>query len=67
MCSEECLLNKKVTSERNNKYVLRNRPKSEKFIDLGFKNLTIAMSATVAILLFAILIVVFAESTECIK
>ncbi|WP_041391505.1 phosphate ABC transporter permease subunit PstC [Prochlorococcus marinus] len=53
-----------MTSEKNNNYVLRNRPKSEKFIDLGFKNLTIAMSAMVAIVLFAIFIVVFVESTE---
>ena len=45
-------------------YRLRNRPLAEKLVDLGFKNITIALASVVAVVLFAILIVVFQGSLE---
>ena len=45
-------------------YRLRNRPLAEKWVDLGFKNITIALASVVAVVLFAILIVVFQGSLE---
>ncbi len=45
-------------------FLIRNRTSSEKLIDLGFKNLAICMAAMVAVVLIAILGVVFYESTE---
>ncbi|WP_320664501.1 phosphate ABC transporter permease subunit PstC [Prochlorococcus sp. MIT 1223] len=48
----------------NEKFQLRRRQLTEKLIDIGFKNLAIAMAWMVAVILFAILVVVFYESTE---
>jgi len=45
-------------------YLLRRRPASEKLVDVGFKNLAIALASMVAIVLFAILVVVFWGSLE---
>jgi phosphate transport system permease protein len=45
-------------------YLLRRRPASEKLVDVGFKNLAIALASMVAIVLFAILMVVFWGSLE---
>ena len=40
-------------------YLLRRRPPQEKLLDVGFRNLAIVLASTVAIVLLAILIVVF--------
>ena len=48
------------------KFNLRKRTFSEKFIDIGFKNIVIAMASLVAIVLFSIFTVVYYESTESI-
>ena len=45
-------------------YRLRNRPPSEKLVDLGFRNIAIVLASVVAIVLFSILIVVFRGSLE---
>tara|TARA_Y100001968_G_scaffold136853_1_gene125032 strand:+ start:2347 stop:3384 length:1038 start_codon:yes stop_codon:yes gene_type:complete len=45
-------------------FSLRRRPVSEKLIDIAFKKLTIVMAAMVAVILLAILVVVFMGSTE---
>ena len=44
--------------------MLRSRTGTEKRIDIGFKNASLLMASMVGVLLFSILIVVFAESTE---
>jgi phosphate transport system permease protein len=56
-----------VKSELKNKFTLRLRSSSDKWIDSGFKNLSVAMAATVAIVLFSILLVVFLESKASIQ
>ena len=56
-----------MKSELKNKFTLRLRSSSDKWIDSGFKNLSVAMAATVAIVLFSILLVVFLESQDSIK
>jgi phosphate transport system permease protein len=43
----------------NTQYLLRRRPPQEKLLDVGFRNLAIVLASTVAIVLLAILIVVF--------
>ena len=48
------------------KFNLRKRTYSEKFIDISFKNIVIAMASLVAIVLFSIFTVVYYESTESI-
>ena len=53
-----------MSSEKDNQYRLRNRPPSEKLVDIGFKNLAIALASMVAIVLFSILVVVFHGSLE---
>ena len=40
-------------------YLLRRRPPQEKLLDVGFRNLAIVLASTVAIVLLAILLVVF--------
>ena len=45
-------------------FLLRSRTGTEKRIDIGFKNASLLMASMVGVLLFSILIVVFAESTE---
>jgi phosphate transport system permease protein len=53
-----------MTSDPREQYLLRRRPASEKLVDVSFKNLAIALASMVAIVLFAILIVVFWGSLE---
>ena len=56
-----------MKSELKNKFTLRLRSSSDKWIDSGFKNLSVAMAATVAIVLFSILLVVFLQSKASIQ
>jgi len=56
-----------VKSELKNKFTLRLRSSSDKWIDSGFKNISVAMAATVAIVLFSILLVVFLQSKASIQ
>ena len=49
------------------KFQLRTRTNSEKLIDVGFKNLVVAMASMVAIVLFSVFAVVYYESTESIS
>ena len=51
-------------SNADGRYLLRIRPPAEKLVDIGFKNLAIAMASVVAIVLFSILLVVFRESLD---
>ena len=53
-----------MAPDQDHLYRLRNRPPSEKLVDVGFKNTAIALASVVAIVLFAILIVVFRGSLE---
>ena len=53
-----------MAPDQDHLYRLRNRPFAEKLVDLGFKNITIALASVVAVVLFAILIVVFQGSLE---
>jgi len=53
-----------MSSDSKELYLLRRRPASEKLVDVGFKNLAIALASMVAIVLFAILVVVFWGSLE---
>ena len=48
-----------MSSKLDDRYRLRKRPVSEKLVDVGFKNLAISLASIVALLLFAILVVVF--------
>ena len=53
-----------MAPDQDHLYRLRNRPFAEKLVDLGFKNITIALASVVAVVLFTILIVVFQGSLE---
>ena len=53
-----------MSNEKDNQYLLRNRPPSEKLVDVGFKNLAVILASMVAVVLFLILIVVFQGSLE---
>ena len=53
-----------MAPDQDHLYRLRNRPPSEKLVDLGFRNIAIALASVVALVLFAILIVVFRGSLE---
>lgn len=53
-----------MSPDSKEQYLLRRRPASEKLVDVGFKNLAIALASMVAIVLFAILVVVFWGSLE---
>ena len=53
-----------MSPEADKFFSLRNRPISEKLVDFGFKYLAIILASMVALLLFAILFVVFDESLE---
>tara|TARA_Y100001968_G_scaffold333226_1_gene394827 strand:- start:3546 stop:4496 length:951 start_codon:yes stop_codon:yes gene_type:complete len=53
-----------MNQDKKNYFSLRRREGIEKFIDIGFKKLTVSMASMVAIVLIAILSVVFFESTE---
>lgn len=48
-------------------YRLRHRPPTEKLVDSGFNKATVVMASTVAIVLFAILVIVFTGSLESMK
>lgn len=48
-----------MSSKLDDRYRLRKRPVSEKLVDVGFKNLAISLASIVALILFAILFVVF--------
>ena len=47
-------------------FLLRDRPTSEKLIDQGFNSLVVGMASMVAVILLAILVVVFSGSLESI-
>ena len=51
-----------MSNEKDCHYLLRNRPPSEKLVDVGFKNLAVVLASMVAVVLFLILIVVFQDS-----
>ena len=51
-----------MSSKLDDRYRLRKRPVSEKLVDVGFKNLAISLASIVALILFAILVVVFQGS-----
>ena len=53
-----------MAPDQDHLYRLRNRPPSEKLVDLGFRNIAIVLASAVAIVLFSILIVVFRGSLE---
>ena len=57
----------RVDKATTSKFSLRIRPTSEKLVDIGFKNIVIAMASMVAIVLFSIFAVVYYESTESIS
>ena len=57
----------RVDIERTSKFSLRTRPASEKLVDIGFKNIVVAMASMVAVVLFSIFAVVYYESTESIS
>lgn len=57
-------MQQRMTSDPRELYLLRRRPASEKFVDVSFKNLAIVLASMVAVVLFAILIVVFWGSLE---
>ena len=48
-----------MSRKLDDRYRLRKRPVSEKLVDVGFKNLAISLASIVALILFAILVVVF--------
>ena len=48
-----------MSSPMDNRYRLRKRPQSEKLEDSGFKILALSLASVVALILVAILIVVF--------
>ncbi len=56
-----------MTSSSDSQFLYRNRPKNEKNIDDGFKNLAIAMASMVAIILFGIFLIVFVGSIDSIE
>jgi len=56
-----------VDKASTSKFSLRTRPTSEKLVDVGFKNIVVAMASMVAVVLFSIFAVVYYESTESIS
>ena len=53
------VISPRMSSKLDDRYRLRKRPVSEKLVDVGFKNLAISLASIVALILFAILFVVF--------
>ena len=49
------------------KFLLKKRPTSEKLVDIGFKNIVVAMASMIAVILSSIFAVVYYESTESIS
>ena len=45
----------RVDKATTSKFSLRTRPTSEKLVDIGFKNIVIAMASMVAVVLFSYL------------
>ena len=56
-----------VDKASRSKFSLRTRPTSEKLVDVGFKNIVVAIASMVAVVLFSIFAVVYYESTESIS
>ena len=54
----------RMSNDKDSQYLLRNRPPSEKLVDIGFKSLAVILASMVAVVLFQILIVVFQGSLE---
>ena len=54
----------RMSNDKDSQYLLRNRPPSEKLVDIGFKSLAVILASMVAVVLFLILIVVFQGSLE---
>ena len=53
-----------MSSGADQLYRLRHRPPSEKLVDIGFKNVVVMLASMVALILFAILLVVFLGGLE---
>ena len=53
-----------TTAARDEMFTLRRRPAAEKWVDLGFRQLTLCLAAMVAIVLLAIFITVFQGGRE---
>ena len=53
-----------MSSGADQLYRLRHRPPSEKLVDIGFKNVVVILASMVALILFAILLVVFLGGLE---
>ena len=53
-----------MSTHRDGQYLLRKRPASEKLVDISFRNLAVILASMVALVLFAILIIVFRGSLE---
>ena len=53
-----------MSTHRVGQYLRRKRPTSEKLVDISFRNLAVILASIVALVLFAILIIVFRGSLE---
>ena len=53
-----------MSTHRVGQYLRRKRPASEKLVDISFRNLAVILASIVALVLFAILIIVFRGSLE---
>ena len=53
-----------MSSRADQLYRLRHRPPTEKLVDVGFKNVVVILASVVALILFAILLVVFFGALE---
>ncbi|AII43485.1 phosphate ABC transporter permease [Synechococcus sp. KORDI-100] len=53
-----------MSSGADQLYRLRHRPPSERLVDIGFKNVVVILASMVALILFAILLVVFLGGLE---
>ena len=56
-----------MPTDTSSRYLLRHRPPSEKLVDTGFNWAAVLMASTVAIVLFAILLIVFTGSLESMQ
>lgn len=56
-----------MPTDSSPRYLLRHRPPSEKLVDTGFNQAAVLMASTVAIVLFAILLIVFSGSLESMQ
>ena len=46
----------RMSNDKDSQYLLRNRPPSEKLVDIGFKSLAVILASMVAVVLFLILL-----------